>query len=104
MIRPEIVKNISIIVREQVPDARIILYGSEARGDSHPNSDIDVLILLNQDKITLEEEERITLPIYKLELQTGVLISPKIQTRKSWENPRIRTPFYVNVMNQGIEL
>lgn len=52
MIRPEIVKNISIIVREQVPDARIILYGSEARGDSHPNSDIDVLILLNQDFVS----------------------------------------------------
>jgi len=31
------------------PDATIILYGSFARGDHRADSDIDLLILLNQD-------------------------------------------------------
>ncbi|MFT3751571.1 MAG: nucleotidyltransferase domain-containing protein [Paludibacter sp.] len=104
MSRREIVEQLTRIVRQQSPDAKIILYGSEARGDSRPDSDIDVLILVEKEKITLEEEEQISLPIYLLELNTGILISPRIQTRKSWENQPFKTPFYINVVNEGIEL
>ena len=33
-------------------------YGSEARGDAHVGSDIDLLILVNKDKLTLDDEEK----------------------------------------------
>lgn len=86
------------------PDAEVILYGSEARGDAYVGSDIDLLILLNIDRITLEDEEKITFPIYLLELKTGVLISPMVIAKKNWENRPFKTPFYINVMNEGVEL
>jgi len=104
MNRAEIVTNIREIIQNEAPDAKIILYGSEARGDSQQNSDIDLLILLNKDEVTLEDEEKITFPIYLLELKTGVLISSLVVSKKSWENRPFKTPFYVNVMNEGIEL
>lgn len=104
MSRQEIVTQLAKVIRQQNPSARIILYGSEARGDSRPDSDIDVLILLEKEKISIEEEEQISLPIYQLELSSGILISPRIQTRKSWENPPFKTPFYINVINEGVEL
>ena len=63
-----------------------------------------MLILLEGDKRNLRREEEISGALYDLELNTGVLISPMIILRKQWENRPFKTPFYVNVMNEGIKL
>jgi predicted nucleotidyltransferase len=41
---PQLDKIVSLIVSQVSPD-KIILFGSYARGDNHPKSDIDLLIL-----------------------------------------------------------
>jgi predicted nucleotidyltransferase len=104
MKRLEVVTSLSELIHKEVPDAKIILFGSQARGDAQLKSDIDVLILLNKEKVTLEDEEKITVPIYLLELKTGVIISPMILPRNSWENRPIKSPFYLNVLNEGVEI
>ena len=104
MSRPEILNSLREIIHREAPSAKVILYGSEARGDAGPDSDIDLLIIVDLDKVTLEDESKITFPIYELEIKTGVLISPMVIAKKMWENPPFKTPFYINVMNEGIEL
>ena len=104
MRRSEIVKQIKQTIEKTEPTATAILYGSEARGDARADSDIDVLILLEADKRNLHREEALSGALYDLELNTGVLISPMIMLRKQWENRPFKTPFYVNVMNEGIKL
>ena len=104
MRRPEIVKQIKQIIRQMEPTATAILYGSEARGDARADSDIDVLILLEGEKRNLQKESDISGALYDLELKTGVLISPLITLRKLWENRPFKTPFYINVVNEGITL
>ena len=104
MKRPEIVNRIREILHRVAPDTQAILYGSEARGDARPDSDIDVLILLDKDRISMDDEERITGGLYDIELDTGVMINPKVITRKQWNLAEKFTLFYRNVMREGIAL
>ena len=104
MSRKDIVNQISQAIRRVDPTATAILYGSEARGDARPDSDIDVLILLDGDRRDLKHEDRLSGELYEIELATGVLVSPMIMLRKQWENRPFKTPFYVNVMNEGIRI
>lgn len=93
-----------MLVLQQEPTAKIYLYGSRARGNSRPDSDWDLLILLNKDKITSEVEQRVTYPLYDLEFETGEIISPMVYSENEWKTKYWITPFYSNVMKEGMLL
>ncbi len=97
----KILNQIKKIVTEQEPSAKIYLYGSRSRGTTKGNSDWDLLILLNKDQISPEDEQKITYPLYDLEFDTGEVISPVIYSEKEWNTKYKITPFYKNVMREG---
>ncbi len=100
----KILEEIKKTITGRYPDAKIFLYGSRARGNSKSDSDWDLLILLNRDKITNDIEESITYPLYDLEIELGEVISPMIYSEKEWINKYAVTPFYKNVMREGRQL
>ena len=86
------------------PKAKIILYGSRAKGTARSDSDWDLLILLSYQKITLEIEKKVVDPLYELEFETGEVISPMVYAEQEWNTKYSVTPFYANVNKEGIPL
>lgn len=88
-------------MRSTDPDAVLILYGSYARGDYREDSDIDLLVLIDKDKISRSDIKRIKYPLYDIEFNTGTIISPLIFSKKDWETKHKITPFYENILKEG---
>ena len=96
-----ILQLIKTSVKSVDPQAILILYGSYARGDYKENSDFDILILIDKDTITRNDEKKIQYPLYDIEFETGTIISPLVFSKKDWENNHKITPFYENVVKEG---
>ena len=97
----DILKEIKRIITEKEASAKIYLYGSRVRGTEDSESDWDLLILINRDKITPEIEKEITYSLYDLEFEIGQVISPMVYSEREWNTKYKITPFYNNVMREG---
>jgi predicted nucleotidyltransferase len=90
--------NILQLIRSSVkktePGATVILFGSYARGDFQKDSDIDILILLDKEKITHTDAKRVAYPLYDIEFETGKIISPLILPKKNGK-PNIKSPLFI---------
>ena len=96
-------KEVKEAVSRRAPNAKVVLFGSRARGNATPDSDWDVLILVDRERITAKDFEEINYPIFDIGFQIGEHISPKLYTFKEWE-ARSFTPFYKNIEKEGIVL
>lgn len=100
--RKEIVSSISEGLHKLPLDIEVWLYGSEARGDARPDSDIDLLVLFNKPEVRYADEDEIFKVTYPIELETGISINPFIISKAKWESRM--TPFRDNVQTDGIRL
>ncbi len=91
-------------IREKDPYAEIILYGSHARGESHGDSDWDILVLLDRDDVTLKTEQEFRHHLFDLELEIGQPISIFVYSKKIWDSKYSVTPFYKSIREEGIAL
>lgn len=84
-------------------DGQVLLFGSRARGDNRVDSDWDVLILVNKDRLDSFDYERFTYPLFELGWDLDEIINPVLYTKRDWERGSF-TPFYKNVQQDAIRL
>ena len=105
MTAPNLLQEIKRRVAEVDPTAQVVLYGSFARGDQGPDSDVDLLILLPEgERVGYDQGMRIKSPLYDLERHTGRIISPLVYTRSEWFDRHKGTPFFYSVQTEGVTL
>ncbi len=73
------------ILREQFPIERLILFGSKARGEDKPDSDMDLLVL-TREELDGREQSAIVHALFGLEMELGVMFSPVIVAAEEWEH------------------
>ena len=96
--------KISKTIHENDPNAEAFLFGSRARGDSRPDSDWDILILVDNKKVTNDLEDKFREDLYDIELESGQIISTFIYPKEYWSSTLIFSPLYKNVNQEGIRL
>jgi len=76
----------------------VLLFGSKARGDSHPNSDIDILILVDDDDWRFSHA--ISRLAARISLNYDVLLGPRVIRQARWQ----RSLLYPTISSEGIPL
>lgn len=79
------------------------LFGSKARGDSEPDSDIDILVIVQDESWSLRDA--ISAIAARVSLEYNTLIGPRVIGCERWERMgRERFSFYENIAQEGIPL
>lgn len=100
----ELLQRCKRAIRQVVPDADVILYGSRARGDADQYSDYDILIIVNG-QVNMALEKKIHENVYPLELETCEVLTLITYSKLQWDSPLYRAmPFHKNIDREGILL
>ena len=104
MRRNLIIDRIRKSIHGKVPNAEEFLFGPRARGDYRKDSDWDILILVDSDKVTNEIEDNFREDLYNIELDSGQIISTFIYSKNYWKSSLVYSPLYKNVIKEGVRL
>jgi len=86
----------------RAPVSEIVLFGSKARGDSAPDSDIDLLVLTER-RLDAEEEHAIFQSLYDIGLRFDVVFGPLTVEAHSWrQGVHSVLPIHAEVEREGV--
>lgn len=79
------------------------LYGSYARGDHHPESDIDILLTVDlEPEVIAQMRNKIGVVASELSLKHDVTVSITIKPLAQFKQYADVLPYYKNVLREGI--
>jgi len=79
---------------------KVILYGSYVRGEATRDSDIDILVLIDQPLNPFEVRESLSDLLFDILLEEGELVSVIAVPEHLYEN--YNSPFMLNVRKEGL--
>lgn len=92
-------------LRERFPGnvEDVVIFGSKARGDDGPDSDVDVLLVLREGGRQIKKDARLL--GHRLAATSDVVASILVYTDSEWqERARHGSPFFRAVMRDGVHV
>ena len=84
---------------------QIILYGSCARGDFRPDSDVDIMILADISDLELKVYgQQLSYMTYDFNLDNNLDIKPIAKSEAHFNKWIVNYPFYSNIHKEGVVL
>ena len=81
---------------------RLVLFGSQARGDAEPDSDIDVLVVLKGEVDPYAEIDRTLDITCSFSLERGVFVQLVFAPAQRLDHEM--SPLFMNVRREGVEV
>jgi predicted nucleotidyltransferase len=98
----EILGRVSAIIHDMLPTARVLLYGSVARGTHRPDSDYDVAVI-TPEPLPSSLRDKIWDAMFDAEMVFQVPLSVIFYSIAEWESPlRQVTPFYQEIERDAV--
>jgi len=99
----QILTEIQTLKRQLLPNERLILFGSQARGDTHEESDWDLLALIDKEKRSFRENfNDYAYPFSEIGDKYDTLVNVIVRSKKEWETRPSLLKY--NVEKEGIEI
>lgn len=102
----EQVKNIVLEIKQLLDEKytnhvrEVIIYGSFARGEATEDSDIDVIVVTDNNTDSLEVEEALDALLFQILLEENELVSVMVIPEETYCN--YNSPFLLNTREEGI--
>jgi len=97
-ITEDLIKEVSRRLKKAAPGAKIILFGSCARGDAGEASDLDILVVKNKIKAQRKEMVRLSEVVRPLQLPVDILVASK-KNFEEWSE--IPGTLYYKIAREG---
>jgi len=88
-------------VAEKFGRVEVILFGSQVRNEGWKESDIDILVISEQE-VDIKAREEIYDIAYEIGLKYDVVLDVSVYSRGDWERYRAVLPFFINVEKEGV--
>ena len=79
---------------------QVILYGSQVRGETTKDSDVDILVVVDESLIPVEVRKNLSDLLFDILLEEGELVSVIVVPEHFFEN--YNSPFMLNVKKEGV--
>ena len=97
-----ILNELKAKVQQRLPLSCLVLFGSRARGDADPDSDLDVLVVLNT-PVDREAEDYVNDCAWEAGLEHGIVVVPVTVSRLDWDEGLLSSSLLaIAVRREGI--
>jgi predicted nucleotidyltransferase len=103
----EVLNKYSAAVKDVFKDnlKSMVLFGSYARGDNDSESDIDILILVDIDKLGIKKYHKQMVKIASdLELEYDIVLAPIVENFSEFNKYKEASSFFKNVDREGVRI
>jgi DNA polymerase sigma len=102
LLEKTILEQFKALLRARLQLHKVLLFGSRARGDADPQSDLDVVVVLD-DGADASAREYVSDCAWEAGFGHGIVVVPVVFTRTEWESGPERQSLFVRaVETEGV--
>jgi len=100
-VQESILRRFKHLLNERVSLEQVILFGSRARKDADPDSDMDLVVILS-DSADEGDREKVSDCAWEAGFDHGIVLVPIVFTKSEWQGPERYSLLAQAVLSEGI--